>query len=53
MFLFAGMDSISSGLNFALYEMITRRDELEKLRKEVDSIFDPTLEVICLSFYRN
>lgn len=40
------MDSIASGLNFALYEMITRPDELEKLRNEVDSIFDPTLDVI-------
>ncbi len=45
-FLFAGMDTVSTTLSNTMYILMKYPDEMRKLQEEIDVKFDFTLEVI-------
>jgi cytochrome P450 len=46
MFLFAGMDTVSTTLTNCIYVLMQHPEEMTKLQEEIDSDFDMNLEVL-------
>jgi cytochrome P450 len=45
MFLFAGMDTVSTTMSNCIYILTEHPEEMKKLQDEIDSVYDPSLEV--------